>query len=223
MMYGALSELHHRAVATIVLLLLAAAAAACGDPMPAAAPPSVDTTELEQAADRVEATADRVDRGVEQLEASPATEVSEFDAILIKTEALRLLALLSQIEIELNITDALIDRRPDSRPGRWPLEPETAAALGFASSRLSDIYFQLADAVRMLTEPPPAFEDESILIPLTELHDELNLLSEAVSALWRAHEAGEPLVAPATRPSTVARTRINRLIEALSAFLAKSP
>lgn len=223
MMYGALSGIPHRVAATIVLLLLAAATAACGDPVPTAAPPPVDTAELERTAERIEAAADRVDRGVEQLEAAPATGVSEFDAILIKTEALRLLALISQIEIELDIIDALIDRRPDSRPGRWPLEPETAAALGFASSRLSDIHFQLSDFVRTLTEPPPTFEDESILTLLTELRAELNLIREAVSALWRAHEAGEPVVAPATRPTTVARTRISRLIEALSAFLATRP
>lgn len=212
-----------RAVLIAAALLLAAALTGCSDPLPTAALPPVDTADLEQAAKRVEAAADRVDRGVEQLEAASATEVSEFDAILIKTEALRLLALISQIEIELDITDALIDRRPDSRPGRWPLEPETAAVLGFASSRLSDIYFQLADFVRTLTEPPPAFEDESILTPLMELQDELNLIRGSVSALWRAHETDEPLVAPAIRPTTVARTRISRLIEALSAFLATRP
>ena len=221
-MYGALSTLPHRAAAAIVLLILAAVAAACNDSAPPAAPPPADTAELEQAAERVETAADRVDRGVEQLEAAPISDVSEFDAILIKTEALRLLALISQIEIELDIIDALIDRRPDSRPGRWPLEPETAAALDFASSRLSDIYFQLADFVRMLTEPPP-FEDESILTPLTELQAELELIRDSISALWRAHEADEPSVAPATHPTTVARTRISRLIEALSAFLAREP
>ena len=222
-MYGALSRLPHRAAAAIVLLTLAAVAAACNDSVPLATPPPADTAELEQAAERVEAAADRIDRGVEQLEAAPATDLSEFDAILIKTEALWLLALISQIEIELDIVDALIDRRPDSRPGRWPLEPETAAALGFTSSRLSDIYFQLADFVRMLTEPPPPFENESILTPLTELQAELELIRDSVSALWQAHEADEPSVAPATRPTTVARTRISRLIEALSAFLAREP
>lgn len=222
-MYGALSTLRHRAAAAIVLPILAAVAAACNDSAPLATPPPVDTAELEQAAERVETAADRVDRGVEQLEAAPISDVSEFDAILSKTEALRLLALISQIEIELDIVDALIDRRPDSRPGRWPLEPETAAALGFASSRLSDIYFQLADFVRVLIEPPPAFEDESILTPLTELQAELELIRDSISALWQAHEADEPSIAPATRPTTVARTRISRLIEALSAFLAREP
>lgn len=222
-MYGALSWLPYRAAAAIVLLTLAAVAAACNNSVPPAAPPPVDTADLEQAAERVEAAADRVDRGVEQLEAAPTPDASEFDAILIKTEALRLLALLSQIEIELDIIDALIDPRPDSRPGRWPLEPETAAALGFTSSRLSDIYFQLSDLVRTLTEPPPAFEDESILTSLTELQAELELIRDSTSALWRAHEADEPSVAPATRPTTVARTRISRVIEALSAFLAREP
>lgn len=222
-MYGALSRLPHRAAAAIVLLTLAAVAAACNDSAPTAAPPPADTAELEQATERVEAAADKVDRGVEQLEATPVSDASEFDAILINAEALRLLALLSQIEIELDIIDALIDPRPDSRPGRWPLEPETAAALGFTSSRLSDIYFQLSDLVRTLTEPLPVFEDESILTPLTELQAELELIRDSISALWRAHEADEPSVAPATRPTTVARTRISRLIEALSAFLAREP
>ena len=222
-MYGALHRLPHWAAAAIVLLTLAAAAAACNDSAPPAAPPPVDTAELEQAAERIEAAADRVDRGVEQLEAAPIPDASGFEAILVKTEALRLLALISQIEIELDIIDALIDRRPDSRPGRWPLEPETAAALDFASSRLSDIYFQMADFIRTLTEPPLAFENESILTPLTELQAELVLIRDSVSALWRAHEADEPSVAPATHPTTVARTRISRLIEALSAFLATEP
>ena len=222
-MYGALCRLPHRAAAAIALLTLAAVAAACNDSAPTAAPPPADTAELEQATERVEAAADKVDRGVEQLEATPVSDASEFDAILINAEALRLLALLSQIEIELDIIDALIDPRPDSRPGRWPLEPETAAALGFASSRLSDIYFQLSDFVSTLTEPPPTFENESILTPLTELQAELELIRDSISALWRAHEADEPSVAPATRPTTVARTRINRLIEALSAFLAREP
>lgn len=222
-MYGALCRLPHRAAAAIALLTLAAVAAACNDSAPTAAPPPVDTAELEQAAERVEAAADRVDRGVEQLEAAPISGTSEFDAILIKTEALRLLALISQIEVELDIVDALIDPRPDSRPGRWPLEPETAAALGFVSSRLSDIYFQLSDLVRTLAEPPPAFENESIPTSLTELQAELELIRDSISVLWRAHEADEPSVAPATRPTTVARTRISRLIKALSAFLAREP
>ena len=204
-------------------LLAATALAACDDSEPAAQPPMIDSAPLEDAAQRVQAAADRIDYTAEQLEAPSAPDTSQFDALFINADALRLLALLSQIEIELNIIDALIDPRPDSRPGQWPLEPETAAALGFASSHLGWISFHLSEFVRSLTEPPPVFEDEAILTPLTELQDELALIRDSVSALWRAYETGEPLVAPSTRPTTVARTRINRLIEAVRAFLAAPP
>ena len=203
-----------------IALLVAATLVACADPVPTAAPPPVDTAELQDAAERVEAAADRVDRSVEQLEAGSASDVSQLDAIFIRSEALRLLALVSQIEIELDIVDAIIDPQPDSRPGRWPLEHENAVVLGFASSHLSDIYFQLSDLVRVLTESQPIFEDESILTMLAELQDEMQLIWVSAYELRDAHEAEEPLVAPATHLTTAARTRISRLIEALSALLA---
>ena len=207
-----------------IALLVVAVLAACDGSDPAVEPPAaIDSTGLQDAAQRVQAAADRIDRTTEQLEAPSAPDTSQLDALFINADALRLLALLSQIEIELNIIDALIDPRPDSRPGQWPLEPETANALGFTSSHLGWISFHLSEFARSLTEPPPIFEDEAILTPLTELQDELALIRDSVSALWRAYETGEPLVAPATRPTTVARTRINRLIEAVSAFLASSP
>ena len=202
------------------LIAAALLLAACSDPVPTALPPPVDTARLQDAAERVEAAADRVERSVEQLEAGPASDVSEFDAISIKAEALRLLALLSQIEIEMDILDAIIDPQPDSRPRNWPLERENASALRFASSRLADINFQLSDFVGTMTESQPVFEDESILTTLTELQAELDLIRASAHELWQAHEAGEPLVAPATRLTTAARTRISRLIEALSALLA---
>lgn len=215
-----LSRLPIRVALIPAALLLAAIFVGCADPVPTTAPPLLDTAELQDAAERVEAAAERVDRSVEQLEAGPASDVSEFDAITIKAEALRLLALLSQIEIELDILDAIIDPRPDSRPRNWPLEREDAAALGFTSSRLADINFQLSDFVGTMTESQPVFEDESILTALTELRVELDLIRTSARELWQAHEAGEPLVAPATRLTTAARTRISRLIEALSALLA---
>ena len=218
-MHGVLRNLPRRAGTAIALLILAVAAA-CSDPLPIAPPPPVDTAGLQDATERVEAAADRVDRSVEQLEAGSASDVSQLDAIFIRSEALRLLALVGQIEIELDILDAIIDPQPDSRPGRWPLERENAAALGFASSRLSDIYFQLSDFVGTLTESSPAFEDESILTMLAELQDEMQLIWVSAYELRDAHEAGEQLVAPATRLTTAARTRISRLIEALSALQA---
>ena len=203
-------------------LLAAAVLAACSAPSPAVQPTPVDSAPLEDAAQRVQAAVDRIDQTAEQLEAPSAPQVSEFEANAVKVEALRLLALLSQIEIELNIIDALIDPRPDSRPGQWPLEPETASALGFTSSHLGWINFQLSEFVRSLTEPPLVFEDESVTAMLTELQTELQLIRTSARELWQAHESSEPSVAPATRLTTVARTRIDRLIEAVSAFLAIS-
>ena len=204
-------------------LLAAAVLAACSDSTPAVEPSTVvDSTELQDAAERVQAAADRIDQTAEQLGTTPVPDTSQLDALFIKAEALRLLALLSQIEIELNIIDALIDPRPDSRPGQWPLESETASALGFTSSRLGWINFQLSEFVRSLTEPPLVFEDESVTAMLTELETELQLIRTSARELWQAHESGEPSVAPATRLTTVARTRITRLIEAVSAFLAIS-
>ncbi len=219
----AISPMARLWLSALSALLAATALAACSDSAPAAQPPAVNSAPLEDAAERVQAAADRIDQTAEQLEAPSAPNASQLDALFINADALRLLALLSQIEIELNIIDALIDPRPDSRPGQWPLEPETAAALGFTSSHLGWINFHLSEFARTLTEPPPVFEDEAILTPLTELQAELKLIRDSVSALWRAYETGEPLVAPATRLTTVARTRIARLIEAVSAFLAAPP
>ena len=204
-------------------ILALAVLAACDESDPAVQPPAVDSAPLEDAAERVQAAVDRIDQTAEQLEAPSAPQVSEFEANAVKVEALRLLALLSQIEIELNIIDALIDPRPDSRPGQWPLEPETASALGFTSSHLGWINFQLSEFVRSLTEPPLVFEDESVTAMLTELQTELQLIRTSARELWQAHESSEPSVAPATRLTTVARTRIDRLIEAVSSFLAAPP
>ena len=210
-------------LAALSALLAAAALAACSAPPSAVQPPAVDSAPLEDAARRVQAAADRIDQTAEQLETAPAPDTSQLDTLFSNADALRLLALLSQIEIELNIIDALIDPRPDSRPGQWPLEPETAAALGFTSRRLGWISFHLSEFIRSLTEPPPVFEDESITTMLTELQTELRLIRTSARELWQAHESGEPSVAPATRLTTVARTRIDRLIEAVSAFLAAPP
>lgn len=210
-------------LAVLSVLLVAAALTACDAPDPAVQPPAVDSAPLQDTAERVQAAADRIDQTAEQLETAPAPDTSQLDTLFSNADALRLLALLSQIEIELNIIDALIDPRPDSRPGQWPLEPETASALGFTSSRLGWINFQLSEFVRSLTEPPLVFEDEAITTMLTELQTELQLIRTSARELWQAHESSEPSVAPATRLTTVARTRIGRLIEAVSAFLAAPP
>ena len=211
------------AMRALSAMLAAAALSACSAPPSAAPPPAVDSAPLEDAARRVQAAAAaRIDQTAERLETAPAPDTSQLDTLFSNADALRLLALLSQIEIELNIIDALIDPRPDSRPGQWPLKPETASALGFTSSRLGWINFQLSEFVRSLTEPPLVFEDESITAMLTELQTELQLIRTSSRELWQAHESSEPSVAPATRLTTVARTRITRLIEAVSAFLAIS-
>ena len=220
----AVSPIVRRWIIVLLAMPVLAVGVACSDPAPTVERPAVvDSVGLEDAAERVEAAADRVDRGVEPFAAAPAADVSEFEVIFVKAEALRLLALLSQIEIELDMIDAIIEPRADSRPGSWPLERENAAALEFASLRLYGISFQLSDFVRELTEPSPVFVDESILAALTELEAEMKLIRSSTYELREAHEAGEPLVAPATRLTTVARTRIERLIEAISGLLAGAP
>ena len=197
-------------------LLAAAVAAACDDSIPAARPPTVDSAPLEDAAERVQAAASRLE----------AASAPQSDAIIINKDALRLLALLSQLQIELGIIDALINPPRDVRPSRWPLEPEDGAALGFASTRLFWIHHQLSTFASP-TESLPIFQDEEFLALLAGLQGELQIIGRSAYAVWKAHEAGEP-AAPATPPLTLERTgdiyqpqtRLDQLIEAVGAFLA---
>ena len=220
-MQEALRTLPHRAAAAIALLILAAAAA-CADSIPAVQPPAVDSAPLEDAAERLQAAAERL----EELEETVARASPESNAIIINKDALRLLALLSQLQIELGIIDALINPPPDIRPSRWPLEPEDGAALGFASTRLFWIHHQLPTFAASPTESLPILQDEETLILLAELQGELQIIGRSTYAFWKAHEAGEP-AAPAIPPLTLERTdiyqpqtRLDRLIEAVGAFLA---
>ena len=220
-MQEALRNLPRRAAAAIALLILATAAA-CDDSIPAVQPAAVDPAPLEDAAERVQAAADRLDRAAEQLKAAPAS-----DAIIINKDALRLLALLSQLQIELGIIDALINPPPDIRPSRWPLEPEDGAALGFASTRLFWIHHQLSTFAASPTASLPMLQEEETLALLAALQGELQIIGRSAYAVWKAHEAGQP-TAPATPPLTLERTediyqpqtRIDQLIEAVGAFLA---
>ena len=212
------SHLLGLAHAIAALVLVGAAIAACDDPLPAAAPPPVDTAELERAAERVDTVADRLDEAAEQVEAAAALGRSETGAILINADALRLLALLSQLQVELRIIDALLDPPRDIRPSRWPLEPEDGAALGFASTRFFWIHHQLSTFAASPTELPPIFQDEETLTLLAELQGELQIIGRSAYAAWKAHEAGEPS-APAIRPTRDEQTRIDRLIEAVGAVL----
>lgn len=219
-MQEALRNLPRRAAAAIALLILATAA--CNDPLPTAVPPAVDTAELERATERVQAAADRIDRAAQQLETAP-----ESNAIIINKDALRLLALLSQLQIELGIIDALINPPLDIRPSRWPLEPEDGTALGFASTRFFWIHHQLSTFAASLTESLPILQDEATLALLAALQGELQIIGRSAYTVWKAHEAGQP-TAPATPPLTLERTddiyqpqtRIDQLIEAVGAFLA---
>ena len=198
-------------------LLAAAVAAACADSIPVAQPPVVDSAPLEDAAARVQAAASR-------LEAASAPQSG---AIIINKDALRLLALLSQLQIELGIIDALINPPRDVRPSRWPLELEDGAALGFASTRLFWIHHQLSTFAASPTESLPMLQDKETLALLAGLQGELQIIGRSAYAVWKAHEAGET-AAPATPPLTLERTediyqpqtRIDQLIEAVGAFLA---
>ena len=205
--------------AIAALVVAGTAIAACDDPVPTAAPPPVDTAELEQTAERVNTAADRLDGAAQQLEEVASIERSESDAIFINTDALRLLALLSQLEIEIRIIDAIIDPRPDSRPRRWPLEPEDGAALGFAASRLSWLELQLSEFIRSLTKPPPVFNDEQILTTLVELLTEIGKIERSTYTLWQADDNGDAM-APPTQPTSITQTRIERLLDAVGAFFA---
>ena len=203
----------------VVLILAAGMAAGCDDAIPAVGPSVVDSAAVEDAAERVDGAADRIDRTAERLEAAATPNASESGAIIVNAEALRLLALLSQLAIEIRIIDALIDPPPHIRPRDWPLEREDGAALGFASSRLSWLELQLSGFVGSLAESPSVFGDEQILPALVELQAELARIERSAYVLWEAHDSGDP-AAPATRRSTDAQTRIDRLIEAVGAFVA---
>lgn len=204
--------------AVAALVVAGAAIAACDDPVPTAALPPVDTAELEQAAERVNAAADRLSGAAQQLEETIALERAESDAIFINADALRLLALLSQLEIEIRIIDALLDPPRDIRLSRWPLEPEDGAALGFASTRFFWLHHQLSTFAASPTQSLPIFQDEETFALLAELQGELQVIGRSAYAAWKAHEAGEPSL-PATRPTTVAQTHIDQLIEAAGALL----
>lgn len=203
-------------IVVLPALLTAVAAAACADSIPAAQPPAVDSAPLDAAAERVQAAASRLE----------AASAPQSDAIIINKDALRLLALLSQLQIELGIIDALINPPPDIRPSRWPLEPEDGAALGFASTRLFWIHHQLPTFAASPTESLPILQDEETLALLAGLQGELQIIGRSAYAVWKAHEAGET-AAPAIPPLTLERTdiyqpqtRLDRLIEAVGAFLA---
>ena len=217
-MQEALRNLPRRAAAAIALLILAVA---CNDPLPTAAPPAVDSAELERTTERVQAAADRIDRAAQQLETAP-----ESNAIIINKDALRLLALLSQLQIELGIIDALINPPLDIRPSRWPLEPEDGAALGFASTRFFWIHHQLSTFAASPTASLPMLQEEETLALLAALQGELQIIGRSAYTVWKAHEAGQP-TAPATPPLTLERTdiyqpqtRLDQLIEAVGASLA---
>ena len=204
-------------IVVLPTLLTAAVAVACADSIPAAQPPAVDSAPLEDAAARVQAAASRLE----------SASAPRSDAIIINKDALRLLALLNQLQIELGIIDALINPPRDVRPSRWPLEPEDGAALGFASTRLFWIHHQLSTFASSPTESLPMLQDKETLALLAGLQGELQIIGRSAYAVWKAHEAGEP-VAPATPPLTLERTediyqpqtRIDQLIEAVGAFLA---
>ena len=203
-------------IVVLPTLLTAAVAVACADSIPAAQPIAVDSALLEDAAARVQAAASRLE----------AASAPQSDAIIINADALRLLALLNQLQIELGIIDALINPPRDVRPSRWPLEPEDGAALGFASTRLFWIHHQLSTFASP-TESLPMLQDKETLALLAGLQGELQIIGRSAYAVWKAHEAGEP-AAPATPPLTLERTediyqpqtRIDQLIEAVGAFLA---
>ena len=213
------SQLLVMSCAIAALVVTGATIAACDDPVPTAAPSPVDTAELEQAAERVIAAADRLDGAAQQLGETAAIERSESDAIFINADALRLLALLSQLELEIRILDALLDPPRDIRPNRWPLAPEDGAALGFASTRFFWLHHQLSTFAASPAALLPIFQDEETFILLAELQGALQVIGRSAYAAWKAHEAGEPS-APATRPTTVAQTHINQLIETVGPLLA---
>ena len=203
----------------VVLILAAVVVAGCDDAIPAVGPSVVDSAAVEDAAERVDGAADRIDRTAERLEAAATPNASESGAIIVNAEALRLLALLSQLAIEIRIIDALIDPPSHIRPRDWPLEREDGAALGFASSRLAWLEIELSEFVGSLAESPSVFGDEQILPALVGLQAELARIERSAYVLWEAHDSGDP-AAPATRRSTDAQTRIDGLIEAVGAFVA---
>ena len=161
---------------------------------------------LEQASQRLSSAADRVEE-----QRNPAAEPSA----LVQPDALRLLALLSQLQVELDIVHRLIDPDVNGRPRHWPLNPEDELALTYVSLRLTWINVGLSEYLERVLDQGAVFTDESTLSALAELMTELDHIHRSVWGLRHAHAEGTP-IAPATRSVRAAQAAIDDVIRSLS-------
>ncbi len=141
---------YHWHVACLVLVGLMLAMA-CADEVPSASE-SISSAEqslgtaihrLEEAVAALE-EANEADRG-----GTHSLVQHRFDA-----DILYLIVLLSEIAVELEIAERLIDPEIDRIPRPWPLTAETAVGLGTAQRRLDILLIQLHRQRDRLVRPP---------------------------------------------------------------------
>lgn len=192
-------------------LLFAAATTACREDTPPSEQ-AAGAMPLEDSVARLERTSDRLSEAADRIQESGGER--EGSSTLIHVDVLRLLALLSQLQVELDIVHHLIDPKENGRPRHWPLNSDDGLALGYVSLRLSWIKIELSEYVEALVQESTIFSDESIISALAELMTELDHIHSSVWSLRHSHDEGAPM-APGTRPVRSAQTMIERLIDAL--------
>lgn len=192
--------------------LIAMTSSACTD-QPEASEQDGDGEALEQAVARLEQASQRLSSAADGIEKqrNPAAE----PLALVHPDALRLLALLSQLQVELDIVHRLIDPDVNGRPRHWPLNPEDELALTYVSLRLTWINVGLSEYLERVVDQGAVFTDESTLSALAELLTELDRIHRSVWELRHAHDEGTP-IAPATRPVRAAQAAIDDVIRSLN-------
>ena len=204
---------HSLISALVVIAVFALAASTACTGQPEKSDEYRDGEALEEVVARLERTGQRLDSAaatIEQGQKSQAQPTTPFHP-----DALRLLALLSQLRVELDIVHRLIDPDVNGRPRSWPLSPDDELALTYTSSRLTWINVGLSEFLERVVEHGEVLTDESALSVLAELMTELDQLHSSVWELRHAHSEGTP-IAPSMRPIRPAQAAIDELIEAVN-------
>ena len=196
------------AVVGLALLALFVLGTACADDVPSMSDGVSSEQALEAASRRLEAAvaaledANAADRGMEQ-----AVARYRLDA-----DMLYLAALLSEIAIELEIAERLLDPGIDRLPRPWPLTDESATGLGTTQRRLEILRVQLLRQRDRLMLPPTSDAQLDLAVSLTELSEQLSAPLSALSALRIAH-----LQADSAAPAFPALDRLRLILQRATA------